>query len=123
MTTYTQRDIGDAVRYLAANPNRIHGPETYTPRETAALRAMASRDWRMVLVAALRECARPSPSWPDVAAAINRSHTAALADWERWSALPWRDRCNWLDLVERVAFEMQSEDSKCRQHMDGAGSL
>lgn len=121
--SYTARQIRDAVRYLSANPNRIHGPQTYTPRETNALREMASKDWRMVMVAALRECARPSPSWPDVAAVVRQSHTNALSDWERWSALPWRDRCNWLDLVERVAFQMQTEGNECTQRMEGPGSL
>jgi len=120
--SYTARQIRDAVRYLSANPNRIHGPEGYTPRETRALREMAERDWRMVTIAALRECARPSPSWPDVAAAVGMSHTAALSDWERWSAMPWRDRCNWLDLVERVAFQMLQDGNECVLHMEGPGS-
>jgi len=120
--TYTARQIRNAVRYVSANPNRIHGPDGYTARETRALRDMAERDWRMVLIAALRECARPSPSWPDVAAAVGMSHTAAMSDWERWSAMPWRDRCNWLDLVERVAFQMLQDGNECVLHMEGPGS-
>lgn len=111
--TYTARQIRDAVRYLSANPQRISGPDGYTARETRALREMAQRDWRMVLIAALRECSRPSPSWPDIAAAVQMSHTQAMADFERWCAMPWRERCNWLDLVERVAFQMQSEGIQC----------
>lgn len=91
---------------ICAIVSRIAGdPSALSARgvdDTNAARRLLERHARMVTVAALREIARPVPSWPDVAALVGCAHTTALADWERWSAMPWRDRCNWLDLVERM---------------------
>lgn len=97
----TQPAIRHAVNYIRANPARLSivGASVV---ETAALREQAVRDWRMVLVAALRECSRPTPSWPDIADSIGCVPATAMRDWERFCALPWRDRYAWLDLVERV---------------------
>lgn len=87
------------VRRIAGDPSALSAQNV---EHTAAMRRLLDRHARMVAVAALREIARPVPSWPDVAALLRCSHTTAMDDWERWSAMPWRDRSNWLDLVERM---------------------
>jgi hypothetical protein len=98
-----------AVRYIRANPTRlsIAGASIV---ETAALREQATRDWRMVLVAALRECARPAPSWPEIGTAAGCAFSTAMVDYERFAALAWRDRYAWLDLVERVVCALERDD-------------
>lgn len=107
MTTYTASQIARAVRYIATNPAHVNAG-TSAP-DTARLRMMAQRDWRMILTAALRECARPAHSWPDVARIVGNSHMTAIADFERWSDLHWRERATWLDLIERTAYVQKGQ--------------
>jgi hypothetical protein len=102
MTPYTASQIARAVRYIATNPAHLSAG-TSAP-DTARLRLMANRDWRMILTAALRECARPPHSWPDIGRIVGQSHMNAIADFERWNDLPWRERSNWLELIERTAY-------------------
>ena len=95
----TRARLKEAVAAIASHAERVAGPNQ---AQTRRLRELLSDQRRMLLVAALREIATPPHSWPDVGEALKCSHSAALTDWERWSALPWRDRYSWLDLVERT---------------------
>lgn len=96
----TQTRILAAARYLLAFPDSVNVEDA---RERVRMREVLNKHGRMVKVCALREIARPSPSWPEIGALLGCSHSQAMTDWERWSAMPWRDRASWLDLIERVA--------------------
>lgn len=105
----TQRRILEAARYVVSFPERISVEER---AERVRMRETLAKHGRMIVVSALREIARPTPSWPEVAELAVCSHSAAMSDFERWGAMPWRDRANWLDLVERVADTMADEEQK-----------
>lgn len=107
----TRARIKEAVAAIAAHAEGIRGQNA---TQTERLREMLADQRRMLLVAALREIATPPHSWTDVGEALNCRHSGALADWERWSALPWRDRFGWLDLVERTVRLMESESVEAR---------
>lgn len=103
VATYTPTELRVAVQWLRNNPTAIHAREGAQKSETQRLRDMAAHHWRMLAVAAIRESGRGRPSFSDVARLMNCTHTTALEDWERWSALHWRERNGWLQLVEGVA--------------------
>ena len=92
----TPRDVTTAVHRIAASLREFTGS---TPAGVAyAIRR--SDQWRMVLVSAIRELAVPTPDWDTIAAEADCSVFQAAADWERWSALNWRVRYDWLRIVE-----------------------
>lgn len=102
----TADEVANAVAAVAANMERFAGA---TPAGIAyAIRH--SPDWRMVLIASMREMARPTPDWETVARIADCRTFDALADWERWSAVGWRVRADWLGLVE-AALEFSVEPS------------
>jgi hypothetical protein len=105
----THYAVSRAARYVLAFPERLQVDHA---DERRRMRAVLSEHGRMVHVAALREIARPSPSWPEVGALVGCAHSTAMADWERWSVMPWRDRANWLDLLERVADTLAEHDEE-----------
>jgi hypothetical protein len=107
----TRARVKEAIAAIAAHADRVSGPNNM---QTRRLREMLAEQRRMLLVAALREIATPPHSWTDVGEALGCRHSGALADWERWSALPWRDRYNWLDLVERTVNAIEAEHVQVR---------
>jgi len=104
---FTYARIVRAVTFIASAPERVKSTNT---NESVKLGRLLDKQARMLRVAALREIGTPCPSWTDVGGIIGCAHSVAMADWERWSALNWRDRSNWLDLVERVIVA-QAEES------------
>lgn len=100
----TRQRVRDAVRLIAAAPQQARGANR---TETDRLRRLLDEQERMLIVAALREVVTPSQSWTDIGTELRCAHSSAMKEWERWEAMPWRDRANWLDLVERVVIETE----------------
>ena len=103
----TRQRVRDAVRLIAAAPQQARGGNR---TETDRLRRLLDEQERMLIVAALREVVTPPQSWTDIATELRGAHSSAMKEWERWEAMPWRDRANWLDLVERVVIETEKRN-------------
>lgn len=56
---------------------------------------------RIVLTGCLLEIARPRPSTPEIASMLRCSHSTVLEWFRIWNEMPWRDRAQWLDFIER----------------------